>query len=406
MQRLIFHILILSILFTDPVGALYAGWYRGDSKTAAIYAVSIAMVGSSYIKGGKKGVSKIDEMLGIVAKKTNNVDGFELVYKKIKDLSPTDFHIASVNPLDPAVATKIKANDFIEHVDKDFIKVNLDQKLEKFSKKIDDLASKLNWSKTDKDLFNKTFKATPTSENIQSWKLLKKANRTGLMQNTNAIDILTKARLNPNINKLGITDEALAKIKGFRGTSFEDVIKQLDEFATHVNPNQVEGLSKLVSDLGKGGSWSQGAEWTLRYINKNATHFNGRKIVFEITEKWGDAENGMIRIADVVDITQDNFKIYYELKSVIDVPPGKFAEQFIKDLSRRDVNSLDQIKWIFDGQKAPADFKEKMIKAIEDLDINDKKIAEKFLPDVRKPNTELLKKEIKTRFEEIFKVTD
>ncbi|MGV4460299.1 hypothetical protein ACQ1Q5_02065 [Ornithobacterium rhinotracheale] len=52
---------------------------------------------------------------------------------------------------------------------------------------------------------------------------------------------------------------------------------------------------------------------------------------------------------------------------MIDVPPGKFAEQFIKDLSRRDVNSLAQIKWIFDGQKAPANFKEKMIKALEDL---------------------------------------
>uniref|UniRef100_UPI0039A45010 hypothetical protein n=1 Tax=Ornithobacterium rhinotracheale TaxID=28251 RepID=UPI0039A45010 len=78
----------------------------------------------------------------------------------------------------------------------------------------------------------------------------------------------------------------------------------------------------------------------------------------------------------------------------------------MKDLSNKDVTSLDQLKWIFDGQKAPANFKEKMIKAIEDLDIKDKKIAEKFLPDVRKPNTELLKKEIKTRFEEIFKVID
>lgn len=52
---------------------------------------------------------------------------------------------------------------------------------------------------------------------------------------------------------------------------------------------------------------------------------------------------------------------------MIDVPPGKFAEQFIKDLSRGDVTSLDQLKWIFDGKKAPADFKEKMLKAIEDI---------------------------------------
>ncbi|WP_283671580.1 hypothetical protein [Candidatus Ornithobacterium hominis] len=34
----------------------------------------------------------------------------------------------------------------------------------------------------------------------------------------------------------------------------------------------------------------------------------------------------------------------------------------IAHLQKRNVNNLDQIKWIFDGQKAPADFKEKMIK--------------------------------------------
>ncbi|MCK0202552.1 hypothetical protein MWN41_05910 [Ornithobacterium rhinotracheale] len=47
-----------------------------------------------------------------------------------------------------------------------------------------------------------------------------------------------------------------------------------------------------------------------------------------------------------------------------DVPPGKFAEQFIKDLSRRDVNSLDQIKWIFDGQNfTKADFTQYLIRS-------------------------------------------
>ncbi|UOH78892.1 hypothetical protein MT996_05335 [Ornithobacterium rhinotracheale] len=61
---------------------------------------------------------------------------------------------------------------------------------------------------------------------------------------------------------------------------------------------------------------------------------------------------------------------------MIDIPPGKFAEQFIKDLSRRDVNSLDQIKWIFNGAKKPIGkdgkvFKETMEKAIDNLPITD-----------------------------------
>ncbi|MCK0202550.1 hypothetical protein MWN41_05900 [Ornithobacterium rhinotracheale] len=45
----------------------------------------------------------------------------------------------------------------------------------------------------------------------------------------------------------------------------------------------------------------------------------------------------------------ENFGDVKDKNALEDVPPGKFAEQFIKDLSRRDVNSLDQIKWIFDG---------------------------------------------------------
>ncbi|MBN3661751.1 MAG: hypothetical protein FQY80_01510, partial [Ornithobacterium rhinotracheale] len=68
---------------------------------------------------------------------------------------------------------------------------------------------------------------------------------------------------------------------------------------------------------------------------------------------------------------------------MIDVPPGKFAEQFIKDLSRRDVNSLDQIKWIFNGAKKPIGkdgkaFKETMEKAIDNLPITDD-LAKKIL---------------------------
>lgn len=141
------------------------------------------------------------------------------------------------------------------------------------------LIAKFNWSKEDKALFNKTFN-TPTLESAKSWTLLKEANRTGLMQNTNAIDILTKARLNPNISKLGITDEALAKIKGFRGTSFEDVVKQLDEFANNVlNKNiKLKDFNKVVNQLQQGGSKSDGAHWIIKYIGNNTDEFTNKTI--------------------------------------------------------------------------------------------------------------------------------
>ncbi len=52
------------------------------------------------------------------------------------------------------------------------------------------------------------------------------------------------------------------------------------------------------------------------------------------------------------------------------MPPTKFKEQFMKDLSNDDITSLDQIKWIFNGAKKPIGkdgkaFKETMEKAID-----------------------------------------
>ena len=58
-----------------------------------------------------------------------------------------------------------------------------------------------------------------------------------------------------------------------------------------------------------------------------------------------------------------------EFKSVKDVPPANFLEQFSKDLKNSEVSDLSQIKWIFDGKKAPADFKEKMLEEIKKLNI-------------------------------------
>ena len=40
-----------------------------------------------------------------------------------------------------------------------------------------------------------------------------------------------------------------------------------------------------------------------------------------------------------------------EFKSVKDVPPSNFLEQFGKDLKNSEVSDLSQIKWIFDGKK-------------------------------------------------------
>ncbi|MBP5366629.1 MAG: hypothetical protein J6Y82_12055 [Bacteroidales bacterium] len=60
-------------------------------------------------------------------------------------------------------------------------------------------------------------------------------------------------------------------------------------------------------------------------------------------------------------------KTFYEFKSVKDVPPANFLEQFGKDLKNTDVSDLSQIKWIFDGKKvSQQELTETMTKTIKE----------------------------------------
>ena len=69
-----------------------------------------------------------------------------------------------------------------------------------------------------------------------------------------------------------------------------------------------------------------------------------------------------------------------EFKSVKDVPPANFLEQFGKDLKNTDVSDLSQIKWIFDGKKVTQDeLTETMRNTIEEWNVP-KDLVRKFRP--------------------------
>lgn len=207
------------------------------------------------------------------------------------------------------------------------------------------------------------------TKNYKSWKLLKDAGRTQLMKNADVLETLTRIRNHPQLSSFGLTDKMLVGLKGSglgEKISYKVLLEEIETFMTLFDPKDIEQFSHLVRDLQKGGTWTEGAEWTLCYLNQNTINFKGRKLVFEQIEKWGDIENKIIRITDVTDKTMDNFKIFYEFKSVKEVPPNGFVKQFINDLSRREVQSLEQIKWIFDGKKIVFLPQDKFIKVLED----------------------------------------
>jgi hypothetical protein len=123
----------------------------------------------------------------------------------------------------------------------------------------------------------------------------------------------------------------------------------------------------LITDLEKTGTnFAEGAQWIQRYIVNNADEFKGMTLTFEEIEDV--AGLGIRRVDVVVDISETK-RIFYEFKSVLNIPPQHFAEQFIKDLDIAD--DLTQIKWIFDGKKISSLNKNKFLKELRKADIPD-----------------------------------
>ena len=95
-------------------------------------------------------------------------------------------------------------------------------------------------------------------------------------------------------------------------------------------------------------SFREGAEWTLRYLANNADEFTGAsKISFEVLEILPD---GRKRIADMVVEYPLESRVYYEFKSVRNLPPKDFIQQFSSDLTRINAR-MDNLRWVFDRKK-------------------------------------------------------
>lgn len=129
--------------------------------------------------------------------------------------------------------------------------------------------------------------------------------------------------------------------------------------------NNIKGLELLVNNLGHTeSSFREGAEWTLRYLANNADEFTGAsKVSFEVLEKLPD---GRRRIADMVVEYPQGGRVYYEFKSVKNLPPTDFIQQFSKDLARLNAE-MDNLKWVFDGKKITRSDIEKLRKPLLEI---------------------------------------
>lgn len=237
----------------------------------------------------------------------------------------------------------------------------------------------LKWKILTKNLDN----ISPTEKQLiaeqeQVWKSLGFVNKA-----TNLLDDLANS-IRKNHQKWGLAnadeaDEIVSILtKNLDKEDAEHILSSLDELVE--SGATFTKIKQTIAETGKHKHFGDGSKWTLKYLTDNKNLFKGKTLEFELPANIDDL--GM-RYFDVADISDANKILFYEFKSVIKVPPAHFADQFLKDLTNKDVTSLDQIKWIFDGKKLDNLPQDKFIKALESSKsklFNDSKIR-KMLED-------------------------
>ena len=189
-----------------------------------------------------------------------------------------------------------------------------------------------------------------------------------LAQQVDALRVVVDIRNHRNFKAFGLTDELLGRIASTINTDgYAQIVSNLRVLIDKFDPNKIKGLELLVNNLGHTeSSFREGAEWTLRYLANNADEFTGAsKISFEVPEIL---PNGRKRIADMVVEYPNRSKVYYEFKSVKNLPPKDFIKQFSGDLTRPNFNiDMENLRWVFDGRKISPKDLQKLRKALEGI---------------------------------------
>jgi hypothetical protein len=234
-------------------------------------------------------------------------------------------------------------------------------------------------------------------ELVRAWRTVR--SYSDLRKDANILESAKKLLTNSKLSQSGLNEDLLTRlVQGNRGAGAEELqqlLKGYDELVT--SGTKFVNAEKMADELGKVGNFGVGERWIQKYIVNNVSEFKGTTVTFEETLKAG--EN--IRRVDVIMQDGTKARIYYEFKSVGTVPPEHFSAQFMNDLLNKDITDLSQIKWIFDGSKNPANFRQQMLNAIDDLPLKSD-LAIKYFPYKDNVSVSDLRKLLKDNFDNIF----
>ena len=149
-----------------------------------------------------------------------------------------------------------------------------------------------------------------------------------------------------------------------------------------------------------------------RFANKDLKSIQSRDIIELFTSSVTEAD--LIIIISNIDLpcTYDAVVTgtpnkYFEFKSVQNLPPSNFADQFTKDLNNPAITNLNQLKWMFDKTKylkkagnTEATFVADMKRAIDGLDFSS--LPDNVLTKFQVTSKPALKAKLKNEFNDLF----
>jgi hypothetical protein len=180
-----------------------------------------------------------------------------------------------------------------------------------------------------------------------------------ILDNTTIANIISKSDIEAVVQKL-----AEKGVRCRTCASGNPAYKYLDEVLDDLEHGATKfkaSYSKVVTDIIKGGNFSEGAMWVAEGVKKYGNDFPAGTTVFE------EVLEGGVRRVDIIVTNgfQGNKDLFFEFKSVYDVPPSGFATQFIKDMDLGEVTDLNQLKWWFDGKKVTSLPKQQFLDQLE-----------------------------------------
>ena len=235
-------------------------------------------------------------------------------------------------------------------------------------------------------------------EGAYAWRIVN--SYADLRKNPKILEVVSNLLSDERFCSSGLTPELLeGLISGNHGAGATALEKLLSGYETLIaSGTKFENIGAMITELNKGSSFAEGERWIQRYMVEHPDEFKGRLVTFESRMKAGETT----RRTDVMSkIGKDGTPVYYEFKSVANIPPNDFAEQFLKDLEI--AGDLSQIKWYFDGKKLSNLDKEVFLKELEKVEIRGELIR-KWINDPDYQTKAEFITFVSTNFELIFKI--